>query len=170
MKNLKLVSSLFIVLSSFIFISCSNTQTSSKVIYLVRHAEKDLTDTTDNPALTIEGIERSNQLVKTLGSIDLNGFYSTKYQRNLNTLKPLANSNQKEIQIYEWHDWKSMLEEIKKSKQKNFIICGHGDNLLPMIVDLGGTQPMGKLGHEEYDNLFKVVISSDKTVVEVIKF
>lgn len=170
MKNLKPVYLLIVVLFSVFMASCSNLDTDTKVIYLVRHAEKDLTDTTDNPALTVAGIERSNQLVKTLGVISINGFYSTKYQRNLNTLKPLANANEKEIQIYEWHDWKPMLVNIKKNEDNVFIICGHGNNLLPMITYLGATPPIDELGHHEYDNLFKVIISKDKTVVELIKY
>lgn len=170
MKSLKLVSTLFLFLSSIFFSSCSENPIEPKVIYLVRHAEKDLADTSNNPALTAAGVERSNQLVNILREANIDEFYSTKYQRNLNTIKPIATANQKEIQIYEWHDWKPLLEEIKKSKQDAFIICGHGDNLLPMITYLGGTLPMEKLGHEEYDNLFKVIVSEDKTVVEVTKY
>jgi phosphohistidine phosphatase SixA len=168
MKNLKLF--ILTILFSFLLFSCTENKSDQKVVYLVRHAEKDLLDTTDNPALTKEGVERSNLLVETLKGIDIDRFYSTIYQRNVNTLKPLAEIYKKEIQIYEWHDWKPMLEDIKKSKQQNFIICGHGDNLLPMISYLGGVKPMKKLGHEEYDNLFKLIISHDTSLVEVIKY
>lgn len=66
MKSLKLVSALFLFLSSILFSSCSENPIEPKVIYLVRHAEKDLADTTDNPALTAAGVERSNQLVNIL--------------------------------------------------------------------------------------------------------
>ena len=170
MKNLKKVSFIVFLIASLFFVSCSEELTEEKVIYLVRHAEKNLTDTTDNPDLTAEGVDRSNELVKVLNTIKIDNFYSTKYQRNMNTLQPLANFNSKEIKVYEWHDWEPMLEGIKKSKDKTFIISGHGDNLLPMIVYLGATQPIEKLGHEEYDNIFKVTLSNKDTVVEVIKY
>lgn len=39
-----------------------------------------------------------------------------------------------------------------------------------MITYQGGVQPMEKLGHEEYDNLFKVIVSKDTTIVEVTKY
>lgn len=160
---------ILLILSVF-FISCSESLTQDKVIYLVRHAEKDLTDTTDNPALTADGIARSEELVNVLKAEKIDGFYSTKYQRNMNTLQPLAKLKSKDIQVYEWHDWEPMLEIIKKSTDETFIISGHGDNLLPMIVYLGAEQPLEKLGHEEYDNIFKVTLSNKDTLVEVIKY
>lgn len=168
MYYFKSVSFALVFTISFLFTSCSESLTHNKTIYLVRHAEKDLTDTTANPALTVEGIERADELAKLLDTASITAFYSTKYQRNVNTLQPLA--NKKEIQVYEWHDWEPMVEIIKKSTDQSIIICGHGDNLMPMITALGGVKPMEELGHEEYDNLFKVTRSKDQVKVEVIKF
>lgn len=160
---------LFIVV---LIVSCDETENSeSQTFYLVRHAEKDLSDTTDNPALTQEGKDRAFQLVTVLKDVKIDAIYSTKFDRNINTVKPLVEKISKEIEIYEWHDWTPMLAKIKNEKSlETIVICGHGDNLLPMIAHLGGKKPQENLGHHEYDKIFKVVVYQDSTSVEVIVF
>lgn len=146
------------------------SESDKTIVYLVRHAEKNLTDTTDNPPLTTDGEKRAQQLVEEMKGIELAAIFSTEYDRNLNTVKPLAISRNIEIRTYSWHDWQPILDEIKKKSGENFLICGHGDNLLPMIEYLGGEKPLASLGKHEYDNIFKITLSDKKTEVEVIKY
>lgn len=157
--------------ASFLIItiySCSSEK-KSQTFYLVRHAEKDTTDKSENPQLIPEGYERAENLKDILDTVDFKAVLSTKYDRNINTVKPILDAKIYEVEIYEWYEWH---EDIDKLMQKNgnFLICGHGDNLLPMIERLGGDKPMEELGHNEYENLFKVHRKGDEVEVEVIKF
>jgi len=160
----------FLLLLFFQILVGCNVQDKETTVYLVRHAEKVLTDTTDNPPLTPEGEMRAEQLIKEMGGIEFEKIFSTEYDRNINTIKPLANSQSIEISIYSWYDWHPVLNDIKKSSGKNYLICGHGDNLLPMIEYLGGDKPFDALDKHEYDNIFKVTLGAQKSDVEVIKY
>ncbi|MFD1553350.1 hypothetical protein DNU06_06710 [Putridiphycobacter roseus] len=156
-------------LCGIVLISCKNSK-QEKVIYLVRHAEKDLNDTSDNPPLTAAGVKRAQDLAKLLNEEDFKGIYSTKFQRNINTVLPLAILNELEIKTYEWHNWQSMLHEIMDQNKGTYIICGHGDNILPMIEDLGIKKQLPPLGKLEYNKLYKVTMSKDSTTIEIIQF
>ncbi|MCC5924465.1 MAG: histidine phosphatase family protein [Crocinitomicaceae bacterium] len=154
---------LFIILN----FGCSYDPT---IIYFVRHAEKDLSDTTENPPLTQEGKNRIEILNALLKNYSFDGVYSTKYDRNIQTVLPIARKSNQEIRIYEWYDWYEMIDEIAQTKSKNFLICGHGDNLIPMIERLKGLSPIPELGHHEHDKLFRVTLYADSTAVEMITY
>lgn len=141
------------------------------VVYLVRHAEKDLADTTDNPALTPAGQARAQQLAKTLQDVPVDLIYSTRYQRNLHTVQPLADRHHLEVSLYEWHDYDNMLQAIQeKHTGKTVVVCGHGDNLLPIIRRLGAEPPVDSLAGQEYDKLFKVLLHNNQASVTMSTF
>jgi broad specificity phosphatase PhoE len=148
----------------------SGCSTDPSIIYFVRHAEKDLSDTTENPPLTQEGKNRIEILNALLKNYSFDGVYSTKYDRNIQTVLPIARKSNQEIRIYEWYDWYEMIDEIAQTKSKNFLICGHGDNLIPMIERLKGLSPIPELGHHEHDKLFRVTLYADSTAVEMITY
>ncbi len=153
-------------------LSCSNkVKKDEVVIYLVRHAEKDLSDPLNvNPPLTEAGEARAEKLVKEMKGVKLEGVYSTEYDRNINTVKPLCTERGLEIQNYTAFEFNGMLDYMKTNKGKAFLICGHGDNLLPMVDYLGATRPIESLGHTENDKIFKVKITDDTSIVEMIVY
>ena len=153
----------FILFSFIILGACNNKES---IVYIVRHAEKDLNDTTENPALTDEGIERALKLKSLIQDIQFEDIYSTEYDRNVNTVLPLADYQGITIKHYEWYNWHSMIEELNE-KSGIFLICGHGDNILPMIEALEGKTEIKELGHHEYDKMFVVKKSGSNTAVEV---
>lgn len=155
-----------------VILSCSSKiKKDEVVIYLVRHAEKDLSDPTNvNPALTAEGEARAEKLVQEMKGVKLEGVYSTKYDRNINTVKPLCSDRDLEIQNYVAFEFSGILDFMKTNKGKAFLICGHGDNLLPMVDYLGGDRPIESLGHTEYDKIFKIKITDDTCIVEMLLY
>lgn len=165
---MKILFFIFFFAVLFCSISCKNEQPTTTV-YLVRHAEKDTTDKGENPALTAIGIERSLRLKELLSDVSFTKIYSTKYDRNLLTILPLCEKQTISPILYGWYDWEDEVRAIQ-SAEGVFLICGHGDNLLPMIAFMNGVPPYDGIGHHEYDNLFKVSIYRDTTLVEVIKF
>lgn len=138
-----------------------------KTIYLIRHAEKDLTDTSDNPPLTKEGQKRAKRLVRKMRFVKLDQIYSTKFQRNLNTVQPLAAKKKISVSIFVWADYLKLVEEIKKSSLSTFLICGHGDIIIPIIKAFGGIPLIDSLAHDEYDKIFEVKFSESKVIVRM---
>ena len=57
--------------------------------------------------------------------------------------------------------------KIKSTASNSILICGHGDNLLPIIALFGGKSPLKQLGHNEYDKLFKITYHPKKTKVKM---
>lgn len=155
-----------------IILSCSSKiKKDEVVIYLIRHAEKDLSDPLNvNPELTAEGEARAEKLVKEMKGIKLEEVYSTEYIRNINTVQPLCDDRGMEILNYNAFEFSAMLDLMKTKKGKAFLICGHGDNLLPMVDYLGGIRPIESLAHTENDKIFKVKITDDTSIVEMLVY
>jgi 2,3-bisphosphoglycerate-dependent phosphoglycerate mutase len=140
----------------------NTSDTSETFIYLIRHAEKDMNDTTDNPPLTAAGYARAEKLVEALSGVQPDVIYSTSYQRNINTVKLLAEKYDIEIQEYEWHDTEALSNTILEDHAgETVVVCGHSDNLLPLISKLGAEPPLDSLGSNEYGNIFKIEIGAD---------
>lgn len=165
---MRLIHFTFILLFVFSLLSCKSNDEKT-TIFLVRHAKKDTTVDQYDPPLIKEGFERADKLVDELSGKEIKYIFSTKFQRNKNTIGPLANQLNKKIHIYEYHKWQEMLDSLKNISGTH-VICGHSDNLLPMIDYLGADVGKEKLGHQEYDNLFKVSINKETVEGEILKY
>lgn len=162
----------YILLITHLLLSLSSCEIEAKetVVYFVRHAEKDLTDTTENPPLTQIGYDRAQKLVTEFNDVEINAIYSTSFDRNMNTVKPLADQRKISILNYDWYEYHSVLDKIKGEVGNVYLICGHGDNILPMIEYLGGKRPIESLAKHEYDRIFKVVIAGEDVTVEMKQY
>ncbi|MGA0560596.1 histidine phosphatase family protein [Larkinella sp. VNQ87] len=161
MKRIYLFLTLLIGLG---FTACQSDNTQTTTVYLVRHAEKVQTDSTDsNPPLAPAGVVRAQHLAERLASVEFDAVYSTPFQRNINTVKPLADARSLTIQTYQWHDYDAIRQILTREKGKTLLFCGHGDNILPIIRNAGATPPLKKIGKEDYQHLFKLVIRPDGT-------
>lgn len=147
--------------------------TQPTTVYLVRHAEKDIANPSDqDPGLTAEGEARAEALRATLEGQKIDALYATKYKRTQNTLKPMANARNLDIQIYEAHDFNGMGSKIKNEHAgKAVVIAGHSNTILPMIEVLGAKRPVPDISDSQYDYLFKVSVGPDgAATVETMKF
>ena len=138
-------------------------------IFLVRHAEKQK-DQGKNPALTDQGIKRSQALEKLLTKVDFSAIYSTDFKRTRDTAKPLATSKGINIELYNPMDSRNFLDGIlSKHKGKNIFVVGHS-NTIPLLVNtLLGEEKFSSLRDDEYSNLFIVTIvhGTDSEVIQL---
>lgn len=142
-------------------------------IYLVRHAEKDISNPSEeDPGLTAEGEARAEALRAELEGQKIDALYATKYKRTQNTLKPMAAARNLEIQVYEAHDFNGIGSKIKEQHSgKTVVVAGHSNTILPLVEALGAKRPVSYIADSQYDYLFKVVLTPDgSTAVETIKF
>ena len=103
-------------------------------IYLIRHAEKDRTDPTNkNPHLTETGHERAFKWKKVLSSIEFDHIYSTDYHRTIETVTPIAEAQNLDIEFYDPSD---MFDENFKAQTKGKVtlISGHS-NTTPFFAN-----------------------------------
>jgi len=161
----------FLLLFIFTFVllsSCKSDKTTT--YYLIRHAEKDRTDTINrNPDLNKKGQERAKKWANYFKNIDLEAVYSTKYKRTMQTAKQSADSKGLKIQNYAP---KKMYDAVfqKETKGKKVLIVGHS-NTTPVFVNK-------ILGEEKYENmndtdnasLYIVMITNNKktSTIEIV--
>ncbi|SIQ73683.1 Broad specificity phosphatase PhoE [Chryseobacterium sp. RU37D] len=159
---------LFALICIFSFIALKSQQTN---IYIVRHAEKDLSDKTNtNPDLSSVGKNRAEKLALELKKIKFSAAYSTPYNRTQQTLKPITLQNSIEITSYEPRENKKLAEEILKRYQgKNVIIAGHS-NTIPLLLEAFGSNAPFEISEDDYSNIFHVKINKGKTTLKSLKY
>lgn len=126
--------------------------------YFIRHAEKDTTDANnEDPELTEAGLKRAQNWVKTFQDIDFDLIYSSDYTRTINTAKPIAEDQNKEIKFYNTEKLNDKNFQ-DNTRDKTVLVVGHS-NLNPEWVNyIIGTDKYEDLDESVYGSLFLVTI------------
>jgi phosphohistidine phosphatase SixA len=156
---------LFQIFSIALFFSIlpgMNASGQTTTVFIVRHAEKYVKDSTDkNPPLSKEGKKRVKALEKKLKTVQLAAVFSTHTIRTEETGRSLARANKIAIQNYDARDLKSLAEKIKTEYAgKNVLVVGHSNTVLPTVNALGGITIMAMIPDNVYNLFFKVTIDT----------
>ncbi|MFT6335671.1 MAG: phosphohistidine phosphatase SixA [Halioglobus sp.] len=132
-----------------------------KIVYLVRHAEKD-TVPAKNPILTDEGYERSYFLAQIFKSTRLDAVYSTLYNRTMHTVDSLTTMKGLSTQIYQPKELKSLSEKLLAENDLNkVLISGHSNTTPAFASTLMGKKHFEQgFDESDYDNLLIVNVDS----------
>jgi broad specificity phosphatase PhoE len=144
MKSIIMKKYFFFFLFAFSLLnSCTSDETTT--YYLIRHAEKDRTNTTNrNPNLNEEGLKRAENWATHFKNIDFDAVYSTNYNRTQQTAKPTAES--KNLDILNYNPAKMYNSVFQKNtKGKTILIVGHS-NTTPVFANI-------ILGEKKYENM-----------------
>lgn len=136
-------------------------ETTTTTYYLIRHAEKDLSDKTNrNPHLTEAGNQRAENWAKVFANIEFDMVYSTNYNRTKETAAPTAKANTVEVSFYDPRDIK-LKEFMETTKGKTVLIVGHS-NSTPMFTNgLLGKKKYEDIAHDNNANLYIVTVTED---------
>jgi broad specificity phosphatase PhoE len=148
-------------------ISCSQDETTR--YYLIRHAEKDRTDTTNrNPNLTEKGEERAKKWANYFKDINLDAVYATNFLRTMQTATPTAESKKLEIQNY---DPEKMYDAVFKSatKGKTVFIVGHSNTTPVFANKIIGENKYENMDDKDNASLYIVTITGDKKSTRIVK-
>lgn len=130
-------------------------------IYLIRHAEKEVSkEQPKDPPLTECGKERAEQLVVFFKEIDLDAVYSTEYIRTKSTALPTAMNKVKELEYYDPRN----LEEFAKllvGRKQDALVVGHSNSTANLAGLLTG-QDLGSIDESIYNRIYQVVFYKDK--------
>ena len=136
--------------------------TEETVYFLIRHAEKDITNPSDrDPALTEEGTTRAKQWAEILAEHNVDYVYSTDFIRTRETARPTAENENIEIQLYDPGDIYSD-EFLEKTKGKTTLIVGHSNSTPSLVNKIIGQNKYNELDESVYNKMYKIVISGDK--------
>ena len=156
-----------------IFFSCktekkeeTNIHQEPTVYYLIRHAEKDRSTTSQDPILTEKGFERATNWAKIFTTIKLDQIYSTDYKRTQQTA--LATAIEKALEIQSYDPDKLYDEDFKrKTKGKTVLIVGHSNTTPAFVNAIIGKQKHGDINDNDNGKLYKVTLTKNDTIVAI---
>jgi len=129
------------------------------IIYLVRHAEKDLMPGLADPPLTPVGEVRAQLLAKQLAKRRPAALFTTDTRRTRATLAPLAQATGLVPEAYRAQEPAALASHLSHDYAgKTVVVVGHSNTLLPLLAALGVAPLPGEIRDEEYNFLFKVTL------------
>lgn len=131
-------------------------------VFIVRHAEYDLTTEHLNP----NGVERAEALARTLCEADVTVIFATSIIRTQETAQPLATAKELQLNIYNNID--TLVDEVKTEHAgKVILIVGHSPTVPEIINSLIGETSGYSVGND-FHNLFVVFLhNSGKKVINL---
>lgn len=145
----------------------------SKTIILVRHAEKDASETADpiDPDLSPAGRERAERLLKAVKKYRPGAVYSTNFRRTRLTVEPVAKRRGLQIETYDPKAQQDLVARIMASRTKRFVIAGHS-NTIPLLANLLIKKELFKtLDESEFGTIWVIRLKRDKPPkVEVLSY
>jgi broad specificity phosphatase PhoE len=159
-----------ILLTVFVF-ALFSACTSNKVTryYLIRHAEKDRTNTTNkNPNLNSDGMLRAEKWAKYFEKIELDAVYSSDYKRTQQTAIPAAKSKGLIVQSY---NPSKMYDSIfkKNTKGKIVLVVGHSNTTPVFANTILGQKKYKNMADNDNASLYIVTLINDKKFSEIKK-
>ena len=150
-----------------LFIACTSDKTTT--YYLIRHAEKDRTNTTNkNPNLNSDGVIRAEKWAKNFENIKLDAVYSTDYNRTQQTAAPTAKSKGLIVQSY---NPSKMYDSIfkKNTKGKTVLVVGHSNTTPVFANTILGQKKYKNMSDNDNASLYIVTVVNDKKFSEIKK-
>jgi len=148
------------------------TNAQHTTVYIVRHAEKNLADpNAKDPALSIEGLQRSYDLDKLLAEKGISAIFSTNYIRTRKTGEPLAKRIGTDVMLYDPADPSALVGKISKEySAKSVLIVGHSNTVLQLVTAFGGKTTITEIKDHEYRNLFKLELTGSGVTTNEMTF
>ena len=166
-----------VLLSFFVLASCiqiktvpDTTKTVTSKYFLIRHAEKDSSNPSENnPHLTLKGEQRAQNWSHILSNEKIDLVYSTDYHRTRETANPIAVKNNIQISIYNPSDIDNK-SFLKETKGKSVLIVGHSNTTPAFVNSIIGKEKYEDIDHDNNGNLYIVTIIDNKTSSQLLSF
>lgn len=130
------------------------------MIFLTRHAEKDLKESSNDPGLDTIGIQRSRRLAAYLKDAGISAVYGTNTKRAMLTGKPLADALNLPVLTYGNDLEKETNEFARKHTGGRILVVGHSNTVPAMLNLFAGSEKYQPT--EDYGALFLVILSGSK--------
>lgn len=139
---------------------------SSTVLYFIRHAEAINDQSTSNPDLSEIGKNRTKGFITFFEDKRIDSIFTTNFKRTLQTATPIAESKNVKPVYYDPNtiDYDNF---IKQQKGKKVLIVGHSNTTPNFVNKIIGSMKYSQMVHENHSDIFKVVINRGKTSEEV---
>ena len=142
----------------FILFSVDVSSQECSEFFLIRHAEKDRTNSeNNNPKLNEIGKERSLKWSEVFKNIELDKIYSTNYYRTIETVTPVSKKFNLGITLYSSSkiNYKTFISENKGSK---VLVVGHSNTIPGFVNSLINERVYNQIDDLNNSNLYIVKI------------
>lgn len=135
---------------------------STKVFYLVRHAEKDTAQTSD-PNLSELGVKRTDFLEEMFKKTRIDKVYSTMFIRTIYTASSVASKKGLSSQVYDPKQLETFAEELKaNTRDRRFFIVGHSNTTPELARIISGDKTIKDIADSEYDRIFVILTNPNQ--------
>ncbi|MBI1353100.1 MAG: hypothetical protein GC160_02055 [Acidobacteria bacterium] len=136
-------------------------------ILLVRHAEKDGED--GDVPLSEQGHARARELARTLADAGVSAIYTSQFERNVDTAKPLAETLNIQPTVIPADDIQVLVDKLKASPAgSTTLVVSHQNKLPQLVAGLGAETPA--LTPTEYDRLVVVTLGAGKPKALTLRY
>jgi 2,3-bisphosphoglycerate-dependent phosphoglycerate mutase len=142
-------------------------QSQTTTLYFIRHAEK--TNSSSNPELSEEGIQRALKWAAFFEKIPITVFYTTLTQRTQMTCSYIATTKQKEMIFYEASRF-SIEEIYKKHLGQTILIVGHSNTIPKYINTFLGSEIYPLLDENNFGSLYTLKIEEGKVTHDLVVY
>jgi len=142
----------------------------TSTFYLIRHAEKDLSDPENSdPELIQKGLGRAMHWAEILSEVQLNAIYSTDYQRTAMTAAPT--SVKYDVDIIYFDPSTMDVDQFKADNlNKNVLVVGHSNTTPEFANRLIGEDKYYELDDSDNGSLFIVQITNGVATSQKLNF
>ena len=136
--------------------------------YLIRHAEKDLSDKSNpNPHLTNIGRERAEEWKDYFKEVAFDLIYSTNYHRTMETATPIAKDHQ--LFIKEYNPNELYTGDFKKETQgKTVLVVGHSNTTPALANKIKGQNTFESIDEKIHGNLYLLQVFEDNVSCQLL--
>ncbi|MDL5047929.1 phosphoglycerate mutase family protein [Oscillatoria amoena NRMC-F 0135] len=135
---------------------------------LVRHAEKDMKQSTNDPDLSEAGKKRADKLAHLLEKTNITAIYSSNYKRTRQTVEPLARSKTLEVQTYVPNKEEDIDMMLAKNKGGTVVVAGHSNTIPQFANYLLGESTYHTFEDGDYGNILIVSVVKKGEGVKVV--
>lgn len=142
----------------------------TSTFYLIRHAEKDRSDTENtDPVLSQKGMGRAMHWAEILSDIQIDAIYSTDYQRTSMTAAPT--SVKKDVDVNYYDPGTIDMDQFKADNlNRNVLVVGHSNTTPEFTNQLIGEDKYYGLDDSDNGSLFIVQITNGKATSQKLNF
>jgi broad specificity phosphatase PhoE len=139
--------------------SACTSKLAPTTVYIVRHAEKDLTPGLADPPLTPQGEQRALALRDSLLNRNVAAIFTTNTTRTQATAAPLAAARNLTPEVYDAKKLSALAARIRKDfAGRTVLVVGHSNTMLETVEALGAERPVPAVGDLQYDYLLEVQV------------
>ncbi|MBX2970165.1 MAG: histidine phosphatase family protein [Cyclobacteriaceae bacterium] len=135
---------------------------------LIRHAEKDMTQSTNDPDLSAEGKKRSERLAALLNEGEVNAIYSTPYKRTRQTVELLAKAKGLSINDYQVNKEEEIDRMITSHAGGTIVVSGHSNTIPWFANKLLGYEKYRPWEDGDYDNVLLITVTERGKLAKLV--